>query len=134
MTALLLMALLSFWRNTISFLKQQHLVGFHADVLLCVFSDICICNSSMTGISIFNLELINCFQFLRLELQQVTICASLLPLHNLTALALHQSWPFSVSTLFFWQFLSFTILGRIVSCSNSFELIFPGNWAKTHAH
>lgn len=64
---------------------------FALPFLWCVY----ICNPSVTGTSTSNLELINCcFQFLRVKQQQVTICTSLLPLHNLTALDLHQRWPF----------------------------------------
>jgi len=79
------------------FPKQQQLVGFHLvlDVFALPFFVVCVCNPSVTGTSLSNLELINCcFQFLRMKQQQVTICTSLLPPHNLTALDLHQSWPF----------------------------------------
>lgn len=96
-TPLLLMAIVSFWRNTIVSLQQQQLAGCHPVLmfLLCLFCGVYICNPSVTGTSVSNLELINCcFQFLRIKQQQVTICTSLLPLHNLTALDLHQSWPF----------------------------------------
>lgn len=104
-TPLLLMAIVSFWRNTIVFLQQQQLVGSHLVLifLLCLFCGVFICNPSVTGTSVSNLELINCcFQFLRIKQQQVTICTSLLPLHILTALDLHQELAF-----FQWALCSF---------------------------
>lgn len=86
------------------FLKKHHFfpkaaatIGSHLVLmfLLCLFCGVYICNPSVTGTPVSNLELINCcFQFLRIKQQQVTICTSLLPLHNLIALDLHQSWPF----------------------------------------
>lgn len=74
------------------------------DLMLCCFflcCGVCVCNPTMTGTSVSNLDLINCcFQFLRVKWQQVTVCTSLQPPCYLTALDLHQSWSFFFSEHF----------------------------------